>query len=57
MDASEILLCAQVNFENTEKMMPVLKQHPIFQMAMEQLGNGIKKLEEEEPKDGPFQGT
>lgn len=43
--APEELLNAQINFENAEKMMPLLKEHPIFQIAKEQLAAGIKMLE------------
>lgn len=43
----EIIMNAQINFENVAKMNPDLKLHPIFGMATEQLENGIAKLKEE----------
>ena len=44
-DIFEQLKCAEINFENAEKMMPLLKEHPIFQLAKLQLNDGIKLLE------------
>jgi hypothetical protein len=41
----ELFYCAKINFDNTEKMMPILKKHPIFQLAKEQLSEAIKKAE------------
>ena len=48
----EIAVSAKINFENFAKMNPHLpiKQHPTYQLwrlAMEQLGEVIKRLEKE----------
>lgn len=37
----EFLMNAFINFNNAQKMMPALQQHPIYQMALEQLKNGL----------------
>jgi hypothetical protein len=47
MDALEILENAKYNFKNLEKEFPYIKSIPFYQIAMEQLTNGIKKLEED----------
>ena len=43
----ELFYCAKINFDNAEKMLPVLKDHPIFQLAKMQLKEAIEKAEEE----------
>ncbi len=48
LSALEIFECAKINFNNLSNMNPALKKHPFFVLAMEQLDNGIKKLEKEE---------
>ena len=51
MKSTETIRCAKINFENVVKMNPALGEHPIFKMAMEQLKNGLEKLEKEDSKD------
>lgn len=41
-DSIELLLCAEVNMKNAENMMPMLKEHPIFQFAKTQLTEGLQ---------------
>ncbi len=48
MNALEILECARINFENVIKMNPGLKEHPIYQLAIEQLEIGINKVAQED---------
>ena len=47
MSAEEILEGAKINFETVVKQNPQVGQHPIFQIAMDQLQEGIRKLKEE----------
>ena len=42
----EVLLNAQINFENLERMSPALKQNPMYGMAKNQLDNALKQLED-----------
>jgi len=44
----EILECAKINFENLVKMNPGIARHPMYMIAMEQLENGIKLIENED---------
>jgi len=44
----ELFRCAQINFNNAEKMMPLLKEYPIFQIAKRQLAEAIKAAEKKE---------
>lgn len=44
-DTTELLQCAQINFENAEKMVPGLAGHPIFRMAKMQLDAVVKRLD------------
>jgi len=46
----EIAKCSKINFENFAKMNPHLpvKEHPMWIIAMEQLNDVIKELEEED---------
>lgn len=37
----EILLCAQVNFENLERVVPGLSEHPYYRIAKAQLDEGL----------------
>jgi hypothetical protein len=39
--------CAQINFQNVENLAPVLKTHPIWLIAMEQLNALVHRLESE----------
>jgi len=48
LSANEILQNAQINFGNVAIVFPRLAQLPIWQMATDQLRNGLKKLEAEE---------
>ena len=48
----ELFRCAQINFNNAEKMMPILKDHQIYQIAKMQLDEAIQKAESEEEKEG-----
>jgi len=53
-DAIECLRCAEINFENAAIMMPLLRHHPIYSLAVAQLAAGIKRVEaEQEPDDDP----
>lgn len=45
--AFEVLFGLQHNFETVERMNPGLMQHPIYQLARNQLDNVIKHLEAE----------
>ena len=47
IQAVELIRCSQINFQNVEKMVPLIKDHPIFQMAKMQLVEGLKLLDEE----------
>ena len=42
----EVLLNAQINFENLERLNPGVKQSPIYWMAKNQLDNALKQLED-----------
>lgn len=44
----ELLLCAEVNFDNVQKMQPVVSTNPIWALALRQLKQVIKDLEAEE---------
>lgn len=44
----EIIENAKFNLETLSTLMPALKGHPILLLTINQLENGIKKLEEEE---------
>ena len=44
----ELFRCAQINFNNVEKMVPLLKEYPIFQIAKRQLAEAIEIAEKEE---------
>ena len=49
MTAWEILENARYNLEvNLPKMIPALKEHPVYLMGIEQLNNGLKKMREED---------
>ena len=49
LTAIEILENAKYNLEvNLPKMIPVVKEHPVYLMGIEQLINGLKKLREED---------
>lgn len=47
----EIAENAKINFDNTVKMNPHIGQHPLFAIAMEQLKEAIKMLEEKEEQE------
>ncbi len=40
----EVILNSQANFENVERMNPMLKNHPIYMIAKSQLDNAIKAI-------------
>ena len=40
----EVLLNSQANFENVERMNPMLKNHPLYMIAKRQLDNVIKAI-------------
>ncbi len=40
----EVILNSQANFENIERMNPMLKNHPIYMIAKSQLDNAIKAI-------------
>lgn len=42
----EIAKNSKINLENVIKLNPVLENHPIFVIAMDQLNEVIKRLEE-----------
>uniref|UniRef100_A0A6M3KYJ9 Uncharacterized protein n=1 Tax=viral metagenome TaxID=1070528 RepID=A0A6M3KYJ9_9ZZZZ len=44
----ELFRCAQINFNNVEKLVPLLKEYPIFQIAKTQLAEAIEVAEKEE---------
>ena len=49
LTAWEILENARYNLEeNLPKMIPVVKEHPVYLMGIEQLKNGLRKMEEED---------
>ena len=50
-DALELCMCAQINFENVEKMISGLRSHPIYQLAKSQLDGVVRRLEEEPDGD------
>lgn len=57
LTAWEILENARYNLEvNLPKLFPLIKHHPIYLMGIEQLNNGMNKMEEEafidEQKEG-----
>lgn len=43
-DAWELIAAARINLESVAKMNPVLRQHPIWQIAMKQLEEAEKAL-------------
>ena len=47
-DALELARCAQINFQNFEKMSPFGAAHPIYKLAREQLDAAITRLENED---------
>ena len=47
----EIAENAKINFDNVVRLNPVLSKHPMFIIAMEQLKEVIKMLEEKEGLD------
>jgi len=49
--ALESARCAEVNIETVEKMMPVLKIHPHFQIAKAQIKDVIEELEEKDSRE------
>ena len=48
LTAKEILMNAEINFKNYQKMTCGTSINPFFVIAMEQLRNGLKKLEAED---------
>lgn len=48
----EIAENAKINFDNVKRLNPVLGKHPMFIIAMEQLEEAIKMLEEREIENG-----
>ena len=48
MRGLEVVECAKINFDNLGQMMPQVKMHPMFIIAMEQLETGITRLTQEE---------
>ena len=44
--ALEMARCAEINIENVEKMMPILKAHPLLPIVKLQIKEVIKNLEE-----------
>ncbi|MFH2105442.1 MAG: hypothetical protein ABII72_04390 [Parcubacteria group bacterium] len=47
----EILINAHINLKNTVKLLPTLKDFPIFQVALAQLDSAINQLEKELERD------
>lgn len=45
-DTPELAMCAQVNFENVEKLNPALAAHPIYALAKRQLDAVVSRLTE-----------
>lgn len=43
--ALEAIQCAQINFNNVANLNPSLENHPMWKIAMDQLGNGIDAME------------
>lgn len=37
----ELALCAKINFENLEKVMPLIKAHPYYMIAKAQLDESL----------------
>ncbi len=42
--AIEILMCAQVNFDNLIELNPAIGKHPMYIMARRQLDDGVEEL-------------
>ncbi len=48
-EALELIRCAEINFQNLANLNPsYILQHPFYKIAMGQLKEGIKKIDEEE---------
>ena len=48
----EIAENAKINFDNVKRLNPALSKYPMFIIAMEQLKEAIKMLEEQENENG-----
>lgn len=46
VDTIELAGCAEINFQNCERMVPGLKQNPMWQLAMSQLKAAVARLED-----------
>lgn len=44
-DTNELARCAQINFQNVERMVPTIKAHPIWRIAMEQFNAVVQRME------------
>ena len=47
LEGVEMLNCAKINFDNVLTMVPQLKAHPIFALALEQLNDGLELLDDD----------
>ena len=47
MEILELLRCSQINFDNLVKMNPLIKDHPMYQIARLQLDEVVEQLEAE----------
>jgi hypothetical protein len=52
-DALEMARCAQVNFDNLVHQNPILKRHPYYLIARQQLDAAVAALEDK-PGPGPM---
>lgn len=50
----EVLMNAQINFENVARMNAAVSRHPMFMLATEQLKNGIAALEAGQSPDDTY---
>ncbi len=44
-DTCELAQCAQINLNNVEQFVPLLKHHPMWKIAMEQFNAVVHRLE------------
>lgn len=44
-NTTELAQCAQINFQNVEKMLPELGRHAYWQIAMEQFNAVVHRME------------
>lgn len=47
-DTRELALCAQINFQNFEQVVPAIRSHPMWRIAMDQFNAVVGRLERAE---------